>query len=300
MQDNAQREDSLLNYLHQRKAVLSSSTTKTVREAHPMADTDDEASSTVVSKMTRGGRQQQQRQRQQPQRQQPPRQQREKPVHPIETANKISDDDFIKEYIKPSQDNWPQWEHPHTKAVYSLGLSIPGQLRDEELDTCFNLVDETSGADYRSSSIGWHVAVKKKEMRSPDLRYILVKDADSSIRGFASMMPTFENHEPVVYCYEIHLKPELQGTGLGTKLMGHLVDVAENIPTVEKVMLTCFVSNTSGLKFYEKLGFTKDDYSPRERKLRGGKTVIPDFVILSRLTSRGGASSGSRRRLRQV
>jgi RimJ/RimL family protein N-acetyltransferase len=67
--------------------------------------------------------------------------------------------------------------------------------------------------------------------------------------------------------------------------MSYYADVAENIPTVEKAMLTCFVSNESALKFYEKLGFTKDDYSPRERKLRGGKVVVPDYVILSRPTS---------------
>ncbi|KAF7542992.1 hypothetical protein G7Z17_g11108 [Cylindrodendrum hubeiense] len=224
------------------------------------------------------------------------RRQRQKPVNPIEKANKTPDEDFVQEYVKPSSGSWPQWIHARTEAVYTLSLSRPGDLCDEELDACFHLVDETSGADYRSSSFGWHVAVKKKEMRSADLRYILVKDADGAIKGFTSMMPTFENHEPVVYCYEIHLKPELQGTGLGTQLMGYLMDVAENIQTVEKVMLTCFVSNTSGLKFYEKLGFDKDDYSPRERKLRGGKTVVPDYVILSRRTATGDAADPRRRR----
>lgn len=74
--------------------------------------------------------------------------------------------------------------------------------------------------------------------------------------------------------------------------MTHLMDVAENIPSVEKVMLTCFISNASGIKFYEKLGFVEDDYSPRERKLRGGKVVKPDYVILSRRTSK---SAGPRR-----
>lgn len=29
------------------------------------------------------------------------RRKRQKPVHPIETANKASDDDFVKEYLKP-------------------------------------------------------------------------------------------------------------------------------------------------------------------------------------------------------
>lgn len=50
-------------------------------------------------------------------------------------------------------------------------------------------------------------------MRSPDLRYILVRDIEGEGRvgGFTSLMPTFENHEAVVYCYEIHLEDHLQG-----------------------------------------------------------------------------------------
>lgn len=51
-------------------------------------------------------------------------------------------------------------------------------------------------------------------MKSPEMRYIIVRDAAAaggSIRGFTSLMPTWEEGEPVVYCYEIHLKPEMRG-----------------------------------------------------------------------------------------
>lgn len=92
-----------------------------------------------------------------------------------------------------------------------MSLLRSSDLSEADLESCFDLVDETSGADYRGSSFGWHVSHKKKEMRSPDLRYILVKEANGDIKGFTSLMPTFENHEAVVYCYEIHLKKELQG-----------------------------------------------------------------------------------------
>ena len=68
--------------------------------------------------------------------------------------------------------------------------------------------------------------------------------------------------------------------------MGYLLEAGEAIDTVEKVMLTCFVSNRRARTFYEKLGFVEDDYSPPARKLRGGKTVVPDHVILSRRTKR--------------
>ena len=48
-------------------------------------------------------------------------------------------------------------------------------------------------------------------MKTDGLRYILVKDGNESLRAFTSLMPCFEEGEPVVYCYEIHLKPELRG-----------------------------------------------------------------------------------------
>lgn len=64
--------------------------------------------------------------------------------------------------------------------------------------------------------------------------------------------------------------------------MDHVRTVAESIAGVEKVMLTCFVSNDKARRFYEKLGFEKDEFSPRDRKLRGGKIVTSDYVILSR------------------
>jgi len=49
----------------------------------------------------------------------------------------------------------------------------------------------------------------------------------------------------------------------------------------EKVMLTCFVANTGGMAFYTRLGFVTDEISPGERRLRSGKMVKPDYVILS-------------------
>jgi len=58
--------------------------------------------------------------------------------------------------------------------------------------------------------------------------------------------------------------------------------VAENIPPITKVMLTCFLSNRGGLGFYKRLGFEIDDLSPVSRKLRFGKVFKPDYVIMSK------------------
>lgn len=76
--------------------------------------------------------------------------------------------------------------------------------------------------------------------------------------------------------------------------MAYHESVAVNTPPIEKVMLTCFLSNENALKFYQKLGFVKDDVSPVPRKLRGGKIVDPDYVILSKVVAKRGSHSNKR------
>ncbi|KAF6840734.1 GNAT family acetyltransferase NAT4 [Colletotrichum musicola] len=233
----------------------------------------------------------------------PPGKRRRAPTNPIEAANRKTDEEFIRDHLAPSAE-WTSWTHPTTDKPYTLDLRSAGRLSDDELRACYDLVEHTSGADYRASAGGWKPAQKMREMRSPELRYVLVAEAGDgegagTIRGFTSLMPTFEEGEPVVYCYEIHLMEELRGgtttiiiehfitdeyhsTGMGRKLMDIQIAVAQSIPIVEKVMLTCFVANASARAFYEKLGFERDAISPPERKLRFGKVFVPDYVIMSR------------------
>jgi len=52
--------------------------------------------------------------------------------------------------------------------------------------------------------------------------------------------------------------------------------------TTAKVMLTVFTVNQRGVRFYEKLGFTKDDFSPPPKILRHGISVEAEYVILSK------------------
>lgn len=64
--------------------------------------------------------------------------------------------------------------------------------------------------------------------------------------------------------------------------MRHLEAIASKVPDVEKVMLTCFLSNQRALRFYEKLGYLKDEFSPPPKVLRNGTKVEVDYVILSK------------------
>ncbi|KAK0716669.1 hypothetical protein B0T21DRAFT_426133 [Apiosordaria backusii] len=183
------------------------------------------------------------------------------PTSPIEAANRKTDEQFIADYLQPGtakESSWmTAWTHPKTGAKYNISLVQPANLKEEDLDACFQLL-------------------------VPELRYVLVKEEKTGeIHGFTSLMPTYEEGQPVVYCYEIHLKPILQGTGLGALLMSFHTTVVVNLPPITKVMLTCFLSNPRGLVFYKKLGFERDDISPVPRILRG-KMINPDYVIMSK------------------
>lgn len=155
------------------------------------------------------------------------------------------------------------------------------------MEACFSLVEETSRKDYETSSRGWSPKAKKKEMREPDLRYILVKDPDDgTVCGFVSLMPTVEDGEPVLYCYEIHLKPVLRSTGLASFLMSLLETAATKIEGIDKVMLTVFTCNQQALSFYRRCGFEADETSPQPRKLRNGLVKHPDYAIMSKIIDR--------------
>ena len=57
--------------------------------------------------------------------------------------------------------------------------------------------------------------------------------------------------------------------------------IAENV-RVEKVMLTCFLSNRKAHSFYAKRGYVADVCSPEDRRTRK-KIIKPDYVIMSRV-----------------
>lgn len=119
------------------------------------------------------------------------------------------------------------------------------------------------------------------------MRYLLVKSTEEDtvgggeVEGFMAFMLTYEDGYEVIYCYEIHLKPLLRGIGVGKQLIGMLEEVGQKAG-VSKAMLTVFVENEGALKFYEKLGYEEDEFSPGPRKLRNGVVKNPTYIILSK------------------
>lgn len=180
--------------------------------------------------------------------------------------------------------------------VYFQGARIP----KSDLDDCFRLIKETSSKAYKESGFGWSPRKKKAEMRLPDMKYLLVKEmvedgdvenaleqrgfgsnVDADVEGFSSFMITYEDGYEVIYCYEIHLSLHLINKGIGTRLMSIMEEIGTRVG-VEKAMLTVFRSNEAALKFYRKLGYVEDEYSPQARLLRNGSVKEPSYVILSK------------------
>ncbi|CAK7269610.1 N alpha-acetyl-transferase [Sporothrix epigloea] len=226
---------------------------------------------------------------------------------PIDRALAKSDVEFVKDYLEPAVPGlapWTSaWTHPTSGRRYCIRLARPEELGERAIEACFRLVEETSRADYEQSTMRWRPKQKRQEMRSPELRYIVVQEeavvatevlsdhtgepapdpAAVNIPAFTSLMPVYEEGEPVVYCYEIHLAPDLRGSGLGSLLLGFQSIVAHNLgPPISKVMLTCFLSNSQALQFYKNQGFVTDELAPTTRRLRGGKVFRPDYTILSK------------------
>ncbi len=105
------------------------------------------------------------------------------------------------------------------------------------------------------------------------------------IEGFLSFMITEEDGFEVIYCYELHLQPRLQGKGVGRKMM-ELMEIIGWRVGVEKAMLTVFRSNDRAVRAYGGWGYGVDEFSPEPRKLRDGTVKEPTYVILSKVRER--------------
>ncbi|WEW59270.1 N alpha-acetyl-transferase [Emydomyces testavorans] len=227
----------------------------------------------------------------------------------VETINTLSLETFIERYVpshvlhctiqtprlhKDKSEYRPQKDSDDAYEKHSVEIYTSSTIPKRYFDACFDLLRLTSAETYRTSRNGWSPAKKKAEMKLPDMRYLLLlrqgsealqdheeSAEDRDLGGFLSFMTTYEDGIPVLYCYEIHLSPRLQHKGIGKQLMCIFEDIGRNIG-LEKEMLTVYKSNEAGIKFYERLGFAEDEYSPRPMKLRNGHVKAFDYMILSK------------------
>ncbi|KAK5064387.1 hypothetical protein LTR84_000220 [Exophiala bonariae] len=199
----------------------------------------------------------------------------------VETTNSLTCVEFFDKFAL---------ELPLTPQVKNTGNALIVDRAFEDASTiskhvhekCLDLIEQTSAHDYRNSETGWSRSKKKKEMKLPDMKYIIFKDERSEdVAGFVSFMVTYEDGFEVIYVYEIHLAAEWQAQGLGKSLMLAMEAISKNVG-VEKVMLTVFKSNHRAVDWYRKLGYVEDEFSPQARKLRNGTVKESTYIILSK------------------
>ncbi|KAJ5389582.1 uncharacterized protein N7496_000650 [Penicillium cataractarum] len=233
----------------------------------------------------------------------------------VERTNALTIEEFTSRYVSPlatatQQDGETAAPEKKTSPAAETQLDVysAATISRDDLDACLDLVEFTSGADYAASGAGWSRPKKRKEMKLPDMKYLILRgdagltsdasqrddpaesDKPSSLSGlgenpnvlgFLSFMVTYEDGKEVVYCYEIHLSPRARGRGLGVLLMTRMEEIGRLVG-LEKAMLTVFKCNTMARRFYEKGGYEVDEYSPQPRRLRNGTIKEFDYLILSK------------------
>ncbi|CAN8292650.1 unnamed protein product [Cochlearia groenlandica] len=126
---------------------------------------------------------------------------------------------------------------------------------------------------------------KRKDMSSPDARYIFVRERRrygkgyetssqrvhiercNRIAGFVHYRFTLEEEMPVLYVYEIQLESRIQGKGLGEFLM-QLMELIASKNRMSAIMLTVQTSNSLAMSFYmSKLGYRISSISPSKVNL---------------------------------
>ena len=212
----------------------------------------------------------------------------------VERINSISPPDLFRQYVT-STDLDQLKANVHDPGGQKLEILLTGtrgpevsRLVEGALEQCLDLVQATSADDYRNSEMNWSKSKKRKEMNLPDMRYLILLEADAKndsdakvAAGFVSFMITYEDGHEVIYTYEVHLAEAWQGRGLGKKLMQVVESVGRRVG-VEKSMLTVFKANQRAVKMYDGLGYREDEYSPGPRQFRDGSVKEPTYIILSK------------------
>lgn len=89
----------------------------------------------------------------------------------------------------------------------------------------------------------------------------------------------------------VFVEKQHRGIGAGQALMQSLLEWARSDPLIEKVGLAVFSNNERAINLYEKLGFVREGYCPRDMMMEDGTYV--DSVLMYMLVDGAGPQVGS-------
>uniref|UniRef100_A0A1I8GAZ1 N-alpha-acetyltransferase 40 n=3 Tax=Macrostomum lignano TaxID=282301 RepID=A0A1I8GAZ1_9PLAT len=151
----------------------------------------------------------------------------------------------------------------------------------DDRDVIMQLISDNMSALYAESSWGWKEREKKREIFD-DRHYFLLarRDSDKKLVGLANIRFDLDFNAPVLYCYELQVRSDCQGQGLGKFLLLSMQIMATRA-RMAKLMVTVFKANERTLKFFYDMRFKRDETDLGEQ----GENVDLDYVILSKTTS---------------
>lgn len=102
--------------------------------------------------------------------------------------------------------------------------------------------------------------------------YSYVAELDGEIVGQLSLDLDQSLRRRHVASFGMGVKQELQGKGVGSKLLASAIDVAENWLNIERLELTVYTDNEAAIALYKKHGFVVEGES-KKFAFRDGKYV---------------------------
>jgi len=175
--------------------------------------------------------------------------------------------------------------HSYTKNDLKLRLSckFSNELTTQEFDTLFNLVEHNMKTLYEQSNWGWNEKEKKDEMKEDFARYLIVENEKNEIVAMTHFRFDVEDCIEVVYCYEIQLRKDIRGKGLG-KFMMQILELLAIKVKMQKVILTVFKANCDAVRFFTNLKYVMDETCPRLTDPNNAHEY--DYEILSKSLKR--------------
>lgn len=211
-------------------------------------------------------------------------------LDPVALAHRAS----ARSIARTIQESEPDFQVSVADSRWRIQIKRSEELTVELKKQCFEIFESNMKQIYLKSKDGYKPKEKKRELFHPHSRFLLASragqddESDAPIAGFLMWRFDFEEcfsaeegQVEVVYCYEIQLKPETRGKGLGKGLM----EILERIGVswqMKKLMLTVQIENAKAINFYRSLNFLPDEISPSQIVDQLGGEPKADYEILSK------------------
>ncbi len=106
----------------------------------------------------------------------------------------------------------------------------------------------------------------------------LAAEANNKVIGYIDFQNGGLKRTKHAGSFSIYIINEWRNLGIGSMLLGSLIEWAEKNPLIEKITLAVFSTNTDAQVLYRKFGFTEEGRCPEDMKLSDGTYI--DSVLM--------------------